>query len=268
MPKDRHFDLPIRAMENLGFQSFIAGGDREHPLLKRIRALHATLYRRKDIAIGGLHGGAFMFHGVTTHVFVPLFFGASNIDPFEFCDLLPQQIEWLRSYPEQERAYVVNFCNLFDFTACLFPMGDYGRAPESALPLLQLAAFQTQSAGATLCAAYDSRGAVQSALVAAELSMKAALAGAGAEEDELKDLGHDLMNLAKAMGNTYETFELSTVIEHVRVLPQLVPNRYSPEQPKRNETGSIVMSSQAIAGAVARVLTGGSLLSQMEDTLT
>ena len=128
--------------------------------------------------------------------------------------------------------------------------------------------FQTQSAGATLCAAYDGRGAVQSALVAAELSMKAALKGAGAEEDELKDFGHDFMKLAKAVGNTWETFELSTVMEHIRVLPQLVPNRYSPEQPGRNETGSIVMSSQAIAGAVSRVLTGGSLLSQMEDAST
>ena len=48
-------------------------------------------------------------------------------------------------------------------------------------------------------------------------------------------------------------------MELARGLPELVPNRYSPKQPGRNETGSIVMSSQAIAGAVARVLTGDSL---------
>ena len=137
-------------MESLGFQSFIAGGDREHPLLKRIRALHATLYRRKDVAIGGLHRGVFMFHGIAAHVYVPIILGEAKIDPFELCDLSPRQLEWLRSNSEQERAYLVNYCNLFDFSACLHPMGDYGEVPKSALPLLHLASFQTQSAAATL----------------------------------------------------------------------------------------------------------------------
>ena len=60
------------------------------------------------------------------------------------------------------------------------------RLPQAALPLLQLAALQTQSAGATLCAAFDERGALQSSLIAAELSLKAALTAADAEESELK----------------------------------------------------------------------------------
>ena len=263
-PKERHFKLPIKAMERLGFKSFVLSGSREDPLLKRIRALHATLYRPKDVAVGGLHGGAFMFNGIAAQVYVPIIYGAVMIDPFEFCDLSPSQIEWLRSSPAQDRAYLVNFCNLFDFSACLHPMGDYGEVSKAALPLLQLAAFQTQSAGAALCAAFDNRGAVQSALVAAELSMKAALAGAGSKESELKVLGHDFVKLAEAVGDAYEKFELRPVKELARGLPELVPNRYSPKQPERNETGSIVMSSQAIAGAVARVLTEGSLLSLIE----
>ena len=267
MPKDRHFKLPIEAMERLGFKSFGLSRNGESPLLKRIRDLHGTLYRPKDVAVGGLHGGAFMFHGIAAHVHVPIIYGKVRIEPFKFCDLSSRQIEWLCSHPEQERAYLVNFCNLFDYSACLHPMSDYDAVPESALPLLQLAAFQTQSAAATLCAAFDERGAVQSALIAAELSMKAALVGAGTEENELKGLGHDFVKLAEAVGNAYETFELGVVMEHVRVLPKLVPNRYSPEQPGRSETGSIVVSSQAIAGAVARVLTGGSLLSLIEDAV-
>lgn len=264
-PKQRHFHLPIKAMESLGFESFVLGGQGEDPLLKRIRALHATLYRPKDVQIGGLHGGAFMFHGIAAHVYIPIIYGRVSIEPFKYCDLSPSQIEWLCSIPAQESAYLVNFCNLFDFSACLHPMGDYGEVPESALPLLQLAAFQTQSAAATLCAAFDERGAIQSALVSAELSMKAALAGAGIGESELKNLGHDFVKLAEAVGSAYEKFELRAVMDHARSLPELVPNRYSSKQPGRNETGSIVMSSQAIAGAVARVLTGGSLLSLLED---
>ena len=120
IPKERHLKLPIKAMESLGIQSFVLSGHREHPLLKRIRALHATLYRPKDVAVGVLHGGAFMFHGIAAHVYVPIMLGRVKIYPFEFCDLSPNQIEWLRSSPTQERAYVVIFaiCSTFQ-RACI-----------------------------------------------------------------------------------------------------------------------------------------------------
>ena len=263
-PKGRHFHLPLKAMERLGFQNFVFSGAGVPPLLKRIQSLHSTLYRPKDLAVGGLHGGAFMYRGIAAHVYVPLIYGSVAIDPFEFCDLSPSQIRWLCSSPTQERVYIVNFCNLFDFSASVHPMGDYGAVPQSALPMLRLAALQTQSAAATLCAAFDERGAVQSSLIAAELSLKAALTAAGAKESELKALGHDLVKLVEAVSNAYEKFEMKAAMEHAASLPKLVPNRYSSNQPGRNETGSFVMSSQAIAGTVARVLTGGSLLSLID----
>ena len=254
-------------MERLGIQSFVFIGPGVPPLLKRIQTLHTKLYRPKDVAVGGLHGGAFMFRGIATHVYIPLIYGRVAIDPFEYCDLSPPQIKWLHCSPSQERAYIVNFCNLFDFSASVHPMGDYGAVPQTALPMLQLAAFQTQSAAATLCAAFDERGAVQSSLIAAELSMKAALTAAGHEESEMKELGHDLVKLVEAIGDAYENFEKKNTMEHATKLPKLVPNRYSPTQPGRNRTGSIVMSCQAIAGAVARLLTGGNLLSLIDSSV-
>ena len=133
--------------------------------------------------------------------------------------------------------------------------------------MLRLSALQTQGAGATLCAAFDERGAVQSALMAAELSMKGALAGAGADDSELRRLGHDFAKLARAVGEAYAEFDLEEAMEEVGNLPELVPNRYSAEQPGRNETGSIVTSSQAIGGTVARALTGGGLLAQFEEAV-
>ena len=157
-PQHRHLHLPIRAMESLGYRSFTITGPGAPTLLKRIQALHAELYRRKDIAVGGLHGGAFMFRGIAAHVHIPIIYGRVAIDPFALCDLSSRQINWLRSSEKDEQAYIVNICNLFDFTACVHPMGDYGTVPPPALPLLQLASLQTQSAAATLCAAFDERG--------------------------------------------------------------------------------------------------------------
>ena len=266
-PKMRHFELPMKAMEALGFEAFVIAGEGSPPLLERIRALHGTLYRRKDVAAGGIHGGAFMFRGIATNVYVPIIYGRAAIDPYKFCDLSARQIQWLRFNPKQDRAYLENFCNLFDFAACLSPMSDYGAVPDGALPMLRLSAFQTQSAAATLCVSFDERGAVQSALIAAELAMKGALKGASVQESKLKEFGHDFEGLAKAVGEAYPGFQLEQAMELAMDLPALVPNRYSEEQPDRVHTGKIVMASQGIAGLVAQALTGGSLWAQISNKL-
>ena len=161
----------------------------------------------------------------------------------------------MASDPEQVEAYVSTFCDIFDFSACLYSFGGYDKPPEAAKHLLGLAAFQLQGAGATLCAAFDERGAIQSSLVGAELVLKAALAGNDASDADLKGYGHDLHRLVKAVSKIYNRFEITSVNTRMRLLPNLVNNRYSAQQPSRMETGEIVMASQYIAGAVARALT-------------
>ena len=265
-PKERHFHLPVKAMERLGYTSFALSGPNQPALLRRIRAIHQTLYRTKDVAVGGLHGGAFMFRGIAVEVRVPLFFGSVQIHPFEHNDLSLRQKEWLASYPDQVEAYVATFCDIFDFSACLYSFDGYERPPDGAMHLLSLAAFQLQGAGATLCAAFDERGAIQSSLVGAELALKAALAGNGANDENLKGYGHDLQRLAKAVSNVYGEFDLASVTARIRLMPKLVDNRYSAQQPSRMETGDIVMACQHIAGAVARALTGGSLRARLRNS--
>ncbi len=226
-PKERHFHLPIRAMEELGYRSFVVAGSGTPPLLARVRQIQGEFYRTRDVEIGGVHGGAFMFRGIAAQVYVPLIYGKVKLDPFEFNDLSRRQVEWLRSDETTERSYFENFCNLFDFASCLRPVAGHREVTDTALPLLRLAAFQAQSAGATLCAAFDERGAIQSSLLAAELSMKAVLVGTGAEETRLKELGHDLKVLAEAVADAYDVFELLPVVGHLQTLPNFVPNRYS-----------------------------------------
>lgn len=83
-PKQRHLNVPVKAMERLGYTGFALSGPHEPTLLRRIREIHQTLYRDKDVAVGGLHGGAFMFRGIAVEVRVPLFFGTVQIHPFEY----------------------------------------------------------------------------------------------------------------------------------------------------------------------------------------
>ena len=95
--KQRHLQLPARAMERLGYTNFAWSGHPEPVLLRRIRTLHQALYRTKDVAVGGLHGGAFMFRDIAVEIRVPWFFGTVPLNPFEHNDLTPQQREWLAS---------------------------------------------------------------------------------------------------------------------------------------------------------------------------
>ena len=263
-PKSRHWELPHRVMSQLGYDSYICSGPNSPELFRRIRKIHQTLYRTKDVSMGSLHGGAFMFRGIAAQIRIPLFFGSVKIHPFKHNDLSFRQIKWLRSDPEHSEAYVSNFSDLFDFSACLRSSGGYAKPPEPARPLFGLAAFQIQGAGATLCAGFDERGAIQSSLIGAELALKAALAGKGVSDADLKEYGHNLPRLVEAVGNLYGSFELASVKALIRLLPGLVDNRYSPEQPSRMETGAIVMTGQYIAGAVARAVTGGSFRAKLE----
>ena len=99
----------------------------------------------------------------------------------------------------------------------------------------------------------------------AELALKAALAGDGASDSDLRKYSHDLRRLVKDVSNAYSKFESASVEARVRRLPELVANRYSAQQPSRVETGVIVMDCQHIAGAVARALTNGSLRAMLRN---
>ena len=108
-PKERHFRLPVRAMEHLGYSSFVVSGRHVPEVLSRIREIHGKLYRTKNVAIGGSHGGAFMFRGIAGSIHVPWLFGTAHIYPFAHSDFSPQQVKWLQSDPDEAEAYISTF---------------------------------------------------------------------------------------------------------------------------------------------------------------
>lgn len=119
---------------------------------------------------------------------------------------------------------------------------------------------------ATLCAACDGRSAIQASLLGAELGLKAALANSAASDEDLKRYRHDLPRLAKAVNDAYTEFQATSATARIRMLPKLVDNRYSAQQPSRMETGNIAIACQHNSGAVPRVFTGGSFGRDFEAT--
>lgn len=229
------------------------------PLAQRIRALHTSLYRSSDFGVGGLHGGVFMFRDVFARITVPIIYGRVRLNPFEMTDLSEKQIQWMCSRDHDMHMFLDQFVDIYDFAGGTSSLGGYKTPPKEALDTFMLAAFQFQAAAAALSVAFDFRGAVQSAIIGAELALKGGLATAGADEAARRKHGHNLASAARAIKEAMSNFDLERVLVTILCIPPYVENRYSPTQPNRIETGHIVMGAQYIAGEVMRQVTGHSI---------
>ncbi|MEZ5938373.1 MAG: hypothetical protein R3C52_09140 [Hyphomonadaceae bacterium] len=262
-PKGRHFEIPSRVMERLGYRSFILGGAGKPPVLTRIERLHARLYRTEDVGIGGLHGGVFMFRGIFGRFYIPISYGAVMIDPFKLTDFSDDQLRWIGTRQEDVENYIDQFAHVFDFAGGAYGLGGYAPPPKPALDMFRLAGFQFQAAAATLSAAFDARGAIQSSLIGTELALKAGLLASGSTEAQIKSHSHNLKSAATELATRYASFDLASVLATVDAFPAYVANRYSSEQPDHFESGEIAMGAQFVAGEVMRSVTGGDFRSKL-----
>lgn len=258
-PQGRIFKILHTVLNRFGYKNTVIMGGTEPEIVKRIRALHSSLYRQSDMAIGGIHGGIFMFRDVFTRISIPLMYGTVKINFLNLCDLSDNQKQWLRGRSADGNAYIDQAMDVFDFAGGIANLANFRRPPEDALPVFQNAGFHLQGAAATLSQAFDFRGAIQSSLIGAELGLKGALAAKAVSEEERTGYRHNLAKAAKAVAQLWPNFDLDRVLKVVAKLPPLVQNRYAVEQPGRVETGNIAMGCQYISAEAMRQVTGWSI---------
>lgn len=248
----RIWEVPHLVMLRLGYTEFIVNGRGKPRILERIEAAFASIYRNQDLATGG-HIGVFMYRDIYARISVPLVFGQVRINPFDHVELTPVQLRIIQSEPEEMETFLDQFCDVTDI--------QYGaselKAPFSAMELIcrfiGLARLHLHAAAAILTGGYDHRGAVQSALLATELSLKSGAAAQNLSEKAIKDqFGHDLDELAVFVGNVWPAFDADRVRRVISRQPKYVPNRYSANQPKRLEAGHTVMGAQYVVAEVMR----------------
>ncbi|MCG2642434.1 MULTISPECIES: hypothetical protein [Bradyrhizobium] len=251
--RQRQFNVPRVVMRQLGYASFVMFGPNT-PLPDRIRAQFARLYSAHDLALGG-HIGVFMFRDVFARVGVPHIYGRAAIVPMEHVELTDIQKRILANEPDTFDAYHDQFADLFDL--------EYGirelRAPYAQIELverfLNLSRLHLHGAAAVLTGGYDFRGAVQSALLATELALKALAAATGLDEDDIKDeYGHRIDRLINYLESKWPAFDAARARRVTEAQPRYVGNRYAKDQPKRVEVGHTVMGAQYLAGEVTRQL--------------
>lgn len=251
--RQRQWDVPERAMKRLGYLGYMLFGPGTPPVLERIRAAFSAMYRPEDLAGGG-HIGVFMLRDVFARISVPHGYGEVSITPLDWVELTPIQKHILSADQEALGVFYDQFADVFDL--------EYGSGelrPEIADNELvrrfaHLARLHLHAAAAVMTGGYDYRGAVQSALLATELSLKAGVASCGIAEDEIIAFGHKVVKLADHLKGEWPSFDAPRVSAVIARQPRYVLNRYSADQPSRVYAGHIVMGAQYVAAEVMRRL--------------
>ncbi len=248
----RYWEVPRLVMQSFGYIGFVMAGHGKPNILDRIEKAFAALYRKQDIAMGG-HIGVFMYRDVFARISVPHVYGQTRIDPFQFVELTDVQKRVLGTEPDQIAVFIDQFVDVSDIQYGTSEIKEPYSDMELVSRFLGLARLHLHSASAVLTGGYDYRGAVQAALLATELGLKAGLGAFGLTEAAIKTkFGHHTDQIASFLDERWHSFDGVRVAHTLEKQPQYVPNRYSAEQPERREVGHLVMGAQYVVAEIVR----------------
>ena len=244
-----------KALQEFGIQAILIGPEYMVPdISRRAQRINRTLFIPKELEVGGLHLGAFLFRDMFCQLYAPITFGTCYIDFWKMLDLSDVQKAWLADDPEQSARFVDQSMDIMDFGYGWSEFGHGRKINVRSKDLIWRAHSQLEASAATAIAGCDYSGTIQSALLGTELALKAGLAAHGMTDKELakRTLGHDLTAL------TVELAKFETDLDHERVgrvvekFPDFVESRYNLPTPGRIETGHILMGAQYVASEVTR----------------
>ena len=268
-PKQRSFKNVLRMLERLGIDGVPLTGDKSPQIVKRVHAANDQLFRPVDQREGGIHLGFFMFRDLFSRLYVPLMFGSPRVEFFNLLDLSHDQKRWMSTDAEAMARFEDQAVDLFDFAYGFMEFGHTRSVTVQSKELIYRAHVQLEAAAATATSAYDYRGTLQSALLGAELALKAGLACNGYGDEMLRQkIGHNVVKAAKALGDFEPNFDADRVIRTVQTFPGFAQSRYGGAQPDRREMGHILMKAQYVASEVTRAFTDRNLRASQPVALT
>lgn len=250
----RQFQAVAKTCERIGHVFTI--GMAEDQLTSRLRELSKRFFRPKDGGTPSLFTGLTMHLGLPFQVNVPIIFGSVEINPFEHTDAIEWQLIRLNSNKSELEICLSQVCDVWDIGTLLSEIDGKTRLQGREGEFFDLAAFHLMAAVATLSRGFASKGAVQSALISAELAIKCSHLRDGKTETWLQNnVGHKLEvhleKLANFFGRDYEI-----VREIVSLLPPMVAERYGRHKMEAAAVSDCVLAAQAVLAAVARSVSG------------
>lgn len=259
-PKQRAFKNVLRMLTILGIDGVPLTGDSSPEIVKRVHRANNRLFRPIDKREGGIHLGFFMFRDLFSRLYVPLVLGSPKVDFVALLDLSDDQKRWMSADTEAMARFEDQAFDLFDFAYGFMEFGHSRPVTDRSRELIYRAHVQLEAAAATATSAYDYRGTLQSALLGAELALKAGLSCHGYSDEMLRQkISHDVVKAAKALGECEPKFDTERVTRSVINFPNFAKSRYGGPQPDRREMGHILMKAQFVASEVTRTFTNRNL---------
>jgi hypothetical protein len=164
--------------------------------------------------------------------------------------------------------FLDQFCDVSDIQYGFRELKPPFAAMEPVTRFIDRARLHLHAAAAILTGGYDYRGAVQSALLATELSLKSPALAQGLTEDEIKKrFGHNYKALADFIFEAYPAIDVDRVRRVLDKQPGYVANRYDHGQPRRIEVGHIVMGAQYVVAEIIRLLSDRNLRADFQPPL-
>ena len=254
-PGQRAFMNVLRLLQRLGIDGVPIVGEGAPTIVKRIHAANERLFRPTDMQEGGIHLGFFMFRDLFARLYVPMILGR-EVDFLELLDLSDDQKAWMGDDFDAMKRFEDQSLDLFDFGYGFMEFGHTRQVSEEAKNLIYRSHVYLEAAAATATSAYDFRGTVQSALLGAELALKAGLASNGIDDRALRNwFGHNLNKASLELGRLEPDFDADRVCRAVGDFPHFAQSRYNGAMPSRIETGHIHMKAQYVASEVTRTFT-------------
>ena len=254
-PSTRTLSNVQRALREFGHENYILAGFGAPPIVERAISINELLFVPRELQVGGMHLGAFLFRDMFCQLYAPVGFGQGRIDFWQMLDLNDFQKGWLAESTVDLARFKDQSIDILDFGYGWSEFGHQRTIDPRGRDLIWRAHVQLEAAAATAAKAYDYRGTIQSALLGTELALKAGLAALGVSNEELsnrKAIGHNLQAATNRLAGLCDQFDGDRVMRVVSTFPDFVKSRYTAPSPSRVETGEILMGAQYVASEVTR----------------
>lgn len=260
----RLWHVPIEVTKMMGYPSFSIIGIGAPPVLDRARDIFKSLYKAKDLCSGG-SAGVFMFRGSFARIDIPIIFGRASITPLNQVEMTSSQRHILSQDSEQFRVFMDVFIDLLDFHYGIAELRQPASSNELVVRYLSASRQHLHAASSILIQAVEKQGAIQPALLASELALKAGAAANLYSDEKLKGFGHKLHHIASALGSCWPKLDESRIQQVISRMPSYVGDRYSGVELSDRDLGNCVLGAQYICAEVTRQMSDRSFRSSFPE---
>lgn len=244
-------------------QNNISGNFLDERIWVPLMASYKKLYPTGDFSVPALSSAGVAIRDKMYPVHVGIGFGTVEVDPLKLIDISTEELSYIfNNQPEQGWKALYGVCDLWDFA---YGVDDLKRDKSPAAELLSNARSAISATARTLLGQTDIDSAIQSACLAAELSLKGALTILGVSAQQIRAASHNLVKLAEILISLKPNGNSSLLLEASKDFPNYVSTRYSSHGLKRTELMALAMRSQFVAAEAVRCVSERNFASQVDN---